>query len=357
MKSRKVNFCFYYRYLTYFKIMSLIKARLITVKSGISIQVTNGAQGNTYGISSGIGTIQSFTSHKEPYTANKVKANKRKTVTNERAKMMKLYNMEDGVIQVRQSKAKEEQDKHQDPAGKGKGSVRLHNSEEITSEEDDTSVKINGNITQKGQDNHQEDDVITREEGDTRQSDNDLTKGVCGKLTGGDYTNQDVRDELHDENEIPVYAVLLCSVCNENRKITNYCLNCGLLTCHQCETDHQGKEHEFVKRERKPGLETYDTCAKHKKYDIDLFCLQCKTYICVACKALTHVQHSCFDLKYDNDYVKPVIKDVVDEMHTSLLDYVKIEQTVSIATGIEWIKCSAKKKAKHYCLTFLCRLI
>jgi hypothetical protein len=180
--------------------------------------------------------------------------------------------------------------------------------------------------------------------GDVTSNSANIKSSCCDKCQG---ENVETQNE-HDIEELP------CSVCDEVRNITNYCLTCNSLTCSQCEQDHQSGEHEFVKHDRKSGMEAHETCPKHKKYDLDLFCLQCKTYICVACKVISHVNHYCFDLKYmyDTNFVKPE-KYIDDEKtHKSLNYNLNVEQTVSIATGVFWNKSTTTENVKCVCLTF-----
>ena len=100
----------------------------------------------------------------------------------------------------------------------------------------------------------------------------------------------------------------LCNQCNVFYGETNiraasaFCANCGWKLCERCKgaQDTMPGEHEVVefgKDATEKMMKAKSTfCQHHRGRPVDLYCIGCKTNICLVCHAGKHKGHDCRDI-------------------------------------------------------------
>ena len=115
--------------------------------------------------------------------------------------------------------------------------------------------------------------------------------------------NEDNEDNKKKENEDENFKNIFCNNCNNNEAEFE-CLNCDLILCLQCKSNHlmnpQYQSHTIKIYELNPNI-TFSQCPIHKliyKY----FCLDDNSPLCYKCASSLHQDHNIKLITEINDY-------------------------------------------------------
>jgi len=100
-----------------------------------------------------------------------------------------------------------------------------------------------------------------------------------------------------------------------------YCVECQMKLCDHCKRAHRGvkltRSHKLVDIGEKTGVETlYQSmppsyCEQHQEKSIEIYCVECKTAVCMTCYIEFHNTHKCSDVnKIEDDFRKQMATDV-----------------------------------------------
>ena len=114
---------------------------------------------------------------------------------------------------------------------------------------------------------------------------------------------------------------------------TNYCVDCQNHMCEQCANVHllmkSSEDHHMVEgfQEMEVSMK-YSTrqCDQHKDKKIEIYCLDCKTAVCMACFIIKHNGHKCSD-------IKDVTEDLRKQIHENLQKINELFIKVNEQTG------------------------
>ena len=121
-----------------------------------------------------------------------------------------------------------------------------------------------------------------------------------------------------------------CDICsslrNENNKVIisaaeKHCLDCEQNLCSHCANIHlvtkglEGHQVNPIGESTSGKCPNYSLkrCDQHKHKKIEIYCLECKTAVCVACFFIKHDGHKGSDINDVAEYLKNQIKTDIDE--------------------------------------------
>ena len=110
-----------------------------------------------------------------------------------------------------------------------------------------------------------------------------------------------------------------CLSCGETsaRTASAFCANCGWKLCERCKGSHKQipGEHDVVEfgvdASQKMMKAKATFCQHHRGRPVDLYCVECKTNICLVCYHGKHKKHDCSDInEIYQEFQKKIEEDV-----------------------------------------------
>ncbi|XP_030840649.1 E3 ubiquitin-protein ligase TRIM33-like [Strongylocentrotus purpuratus] len=151
-----------------------------------------------------------------------------------------------------------------------------------------------------------------------------VTKLDKSRVTGlpTNFTVKGLVDEYHNFHG-GINAVLegqpKCTACDLQGDAVSFCYECGNYMCAKCDHGHSQmtslfQEHQVVSmKDVVEGTasigQVTDKCSVHKPGKKELFCEDCKVYICLMCTVLNHRDHK---IKHQADLEKEIREKVDD---------------------------------------------
>lgn len=144
--------------------------------------------------------------------------------------------------------------------------------------------------------------------------------------------------------QVAQVAVIICELCDQNKKGTWSCTDCDEAMCNQCKVTHlrskASRNHTVVpiavqtQNENEP---TIVFCEIHKTVPIQMHCIECDVGLCVDCITGTSTHKS-------HDLIK--VQEVIDNMKTELKRIIS-ESNERITSCTNWIQCLQNHKEKY----------
>lgn len=331
--------------------MSVIKTYVSKREYGglyvfININEINGARDDSNGIKTGIGRCSLSDGLKQPINALSIKTidkdkNNTLSVQNDDVNGIKedpAPNTDANVVTTSEDQGENNQlfQDHTRNIGKVGNKILASNATD--------NVNKSENVKNDVKESHKVNDKINGTTTTEEEIKISTITSNLGDLTVGDYDTDSEKDR---DVSLTKMIDVRCGSCLRLRNIVNFCLTCQLPFCSFCFSEHSNQEHDFV-------LSIFDNCdnidqvlcPKHEKYKLDMFCLNCETFMCVVCKLLAHVHHAFLDLD------SHTITEVTDRSSSHLLNE-NPKSDRKIFTGIDWNICTVAKR-KRICVTLPC---
>ena len=122
---------------------------------------------------------------------------------------------------------------------------------------------------------------------------------------GGEYAGSSLVKQflnLHHSRQAPN---LKCPLCCENN-IEWKCVDCKINMCGFCQKSHSrtpmSKDHKFelYMGEKEFALDELHFCEAHKNQAQEVYCTECNQLICMVCKDINHIGHTCENVEERN---------------------------------------------------------
>lgn len=122
--------------------------------------------------------------------------------------------------------------------------------------------------------------------------------------------------------QVAQVAIIICELCDQNKKGTWSCTDCDEAMCNQCKVTHLRSKASCNHTVVLIAVQTEDEptpifCEIHKSVPIQMHCIECNVGLCVNCitETSTHKSHGLIKVQEVIDNMKTELKGIISESH------------------------------------------